>query len=94
MGCRGGGSAVIVEDARGFNLLKKGRLEKQKTPVGITIFLVLSVAVLWIFYMIAPLRIEEKRLANHLADELKKEEARKVEALKKEAELLRRRSVI
>ncbi len=77
-------------EANGLNLLKKGRHEKQKTPVALTILLMLSIATIWIFYLIAPLKIEEKRLQEISGQiVLKKEEAKKVEALKKEAESLR-----
>lgn len=74
-------------EANGLNLLKKGRHEKQKTPVALTILLTLAIVSIWIFYLIAPLKIEEKRLQEISAQiVLKKEEAKKVEALKKEAE--------
>ena len=74
-------------EANGLNLLKKGRHEKQKTPFALTILLMLAIATIWIFYLIAPLKVEEKRLQEISGQiVLKKEEAKKVEALKKEAE--------
>jgi Tfp pilus assembly protein PilN len=77
-------------EANGLNLLKKGRHEKQKTPFALTILLMLAIATIWIFYLIAPLRVEERRLQEISTQiEAKKEEARKVEALKKEAESIR-----
>ncbi len=73
-------------EANGLNLLKKGRHEKQKTPFALTILLVLAIAAIWIFYLTAPLKVEEKKLQEISGQiEAKKEEARKVEALKKEA---------
>ena len=77
----------LEPEANGLNLLKKGRHEKQKTPVALTILLMLTILSIWIFYLIAPLKIEEKRLQEISGQILlKKEEAKKVEALKKEAE--------
>jgi len=80
-------------DANGFNLLKKGRYEKQTTPFALTILLMLAIAIIWIFYLVAPLKVEEKRLQEISGQiVLKKEEAKKVEALKKEAESLREKT--
>ena len=77
-------------EANGLNLLKKGRHEKQKAPLALTILLSLAIASVWIFYLIAPLNVEEKKL-QEISSQIgtKKEEARKVEALKKEEESLR-----
>jgi Tfp pilus assembly protein PilN len=80
----------LGSEASGLNLLKKGLHEKQKTPVAMTILLLLAIATIWVFYLIAPLKIEGKRLQEISAQiVLKKEEAKKVEALKKEVESLR-----
>ena len=76
-------------EANGLNLLKKGRYEKQQTPFALTMSLVLAIASIWIFYLIAPLKVEEKKLQAISGQiVLKKEEAMKVEALKKEAEAI------
>jgi hypothetical protein len=48
--------------AKGFNLLQNGRREKAKIPVAFTMVLVLALLALGILYLVAPLRIEEKRL--------------------------------
>jgi Tfp pilus assembly protein PilN len=75
--------------AKGFNLLQKGRREKTKIPVAFTMFLLLSLLVLGILYLLAPLKVEEKRLA-----EIERRvtairgEVRKVETLKKEVDAL------
>ena len=75
--------------AKGFNLLQKGRREKAKLPVAFTLFLVFSLVALGILYIVAPLRIEEKRL-----EEIDRRvaairpEVKKVETLKKEVDAL------
>ncbi len=73
--------------AKGLNLLKKGRYEKQKTPFTVTAILILIILALWILYAVAPLRIEKKRL-EEIDRQItqRKEDVRKVEALKKEIE--------
>ncbi|MDP3297583.1 MAG: PilN domain-containing protein [Thermodesulfovibrionia bacterium] len=48
--------------AKGFNLLKKGVHERQKTPLFFTIIFLLIIAALWLGYTLMPLKIEEKRL--------------------------------
>jgi Tfp pilus assembly protein PilN len=50
----------------------------------------LAIATIWIFYLVAPLKVEERKLQEISSQiEAKKEEAKKVETLKKEAESLR-----
>ena len=85
----GGAIQSLGTEANGLDLLTKGRHKKQKTPLALTILLMLAIAIIWIFYLIAPLRVEEKRL-QEIARQIgaKKEEAKKVGALKKEAEAL------
>lgn len=86
----GGLIQSLWTEANGLNLLKKGRHEKQKTPLALTILLLLAIAGVWIFYLIAPLKVEEKRL-QEISGQIgsKKEEAKKVETLKMEADALR-----
>lgn len=75
--------------AEKINLLKKGQHEKQKVPYALTMLLLLLIAIVWGGYLIAPLKIEKRKLqevSSRLA--AKKEEARKVEDLIKEAEAL------
>jgi Tfp pilus assembly protein PilN len=75
--------------AKGLNLFKKGHYDIPKTPFTFTIILLLSIIAMWVLSMIAPLRIENKKL-----DEIdhqimiRKEDIRKVEALKKEIDSL------
>ncbi|MBI5634042.1 MAG: PilN domain-containing protein [Nitrospirae bacterium] len=85
----GGVIQSLWAEADGLNLLKKGRHEKQKTPMALTVLLLIFMASLWIFYLIAPLRTGEIRL-QQISGQIgqKKEEVKKVEDLKKEAESL------
>jgi len=46
-----------------LNLLSKGLHERAKTPMGLTVVLVLLLIVLWIVYQLAPVQLETKRLA-------------------------------
>jgi len=71
--------------ANGLNLLKKGYSERLKTPKIFTIILLFALLVMGILYIIAPLRVEEKRLKeiDHQIM-LRKDEVLNVEALKKD----------
>jgi len=75
--------------AHGLNLLKKGYRSIPKYPKTLTLVLILSIIVMWVFYLIAPFKVEEKRL-NEIDHQIKirKEDVRKVETLKKEIEAL------
>ena len=82
---------ILWPDAEGINLLTKGVHEKAKTPKILTGVLVLALVCIWILYLIAPLRVEEKRLAEidrQIA--LRKEEVRAVEVLQKETNQLKK----
>lgn len=85
----GGLIQSLWAEANGPNLLKRGRHEKQKAPLALTVILLLVIASLWLFYLIAPLRVEGRKL-QQISSQIgqKKEEAKKVEDLKKEAESL------
>jgi Tfp pilus assembly protein PilN len=85
----GGALESLWPKAKGFNLLKKGRYEKQKTPFALTIILILVILAMWTLYMVAPLQIEKKRgeEIDHQIT-LRKEDVKKVEALKKEIETI------
>ncbi len=86
-----GGSMLesLWPQAKGFNLLQKGRREKPATPVIFTLVLVIALLALGILYIVAPLRVEEKRL-----EEIERRvaairgEVKKVEALKKQVDAL------
>ena len=75
--------------ARGLNLLRKGLEPRRKVPAALTIALLCGLAGLWIFYMVAPLRFEERKIreiSRQIAS--RKDEVRKVEAMKKEADAI------
>jgi general secretion pathway protein L len=83
----GGVLESLWTKSKGLNLTKKGIYEKQKTPFAVTAVLILAILTMWALYMVAPLRIEKKRLEEidrQMA--LRKEDVKKVEALKKEIE--------
>lgn len=85
----GGVLESLWPKANGLNLLKKGYHDIQKTPVAFTIILIILIIAMWILYMIAPLRIEGKRLEEiDRQIMMRKEEVRKIEALKKEIDSL------
>jgi|WetSurMetagenome_2_1015567.scaffolds.fasta_scaffold08349_6 Tfp pilus assembly protein PilN len=85
----GGVLESIWPKANGLNLLDRGVHEKPKPPLLLTALLAVSIVVMWVLYVIAPLKIEEKRLQeiDHQID-IRKDEIRKVEALKKEIDAL------
>jgi Tfp pilus assembly protein PilN len=75
--------------AAGLNLLKKGYHERSKSPKGLTIILLLLILAVWILYLVSPLRVEERRLQEiDRQIMIRKEEVKKVEALKKDVESL------
>jgi Tfp pilus assembly protein PilN len=77
---------TLRADAAGQNLLKKGIYAKQKTPVAVTIVLAAAIAVMLVLYVVAPLRVEEMRLAEMTRQvSSKKDAVKKVEDLKREA---------
>jgi len=86
----GGVLESLWPKAKGLNLLKKGQYKRPKIPVTLSVILLLALSILWILYLIAPLKIEGKRLkeVDHQIM-IRKEEVKKVEALKKEIEALK-----
>lgn len=85
----GSGLETLWQKANGINLLSKGQLIKQRKPFGFTIILLIILASIGILYIAAPLYIENKRIEEidrQLAS--RKDEVKKVEALKKEIEAL------
>jgi general secretion pathway protein L len=73
--------------AKVLNLMRKGHHENVRSPKALTILLLLSILALWVLYLVAPLKMERKRLAE-IDQQIaaRKEEVLKVEALKKETE--------
>lgn len=83
----GGALESLWPKAKGLDLLKKGMYKKQKTPFALTIVFIFVILAMWSLYMVAPLRIEKKRLEEvDRQITLRKEDVKKVEALKKEIE--------
>lgn len=75
--------------AKGLNLLGRGKREGVKAPVVLTAVLVAAVIVMWALYLVAPVKIEGNRLREiERQITLRKDEVRKVEALKKDIEAL------
>ncbi len=71
---------------RGLNLLKKGQYTKQKPPVISSLILMTAIVVIWVAYLLAPLRVERQRLAEITQTAASMKAAvKKVEDLKKEA---------
>ena len=83
----GGVLESIWPKANGLNLLERGVHKKPKPPLVLTVLLAVSIVVMWILYLIAPLKIEQKRLEaiDHQID-IRRDEIKKIEALKKEIE--------
>jgi len=74
---------------KGLDLLSKGLHERPKPPMALTIMLMIAILGMWILYIIAPLRVEERRLQEiDRQISLRKEEVGKIEALKKEIDSL------
>jgi general secretion pathway protein L len=85
----GGALESLWPKANGLNLLTKGLHETTKAPKFLTATLLLIILGLWIVYLVAPLQIEERRLEEIDRQIIsRKEEVKKVEALKKEIEAL------
>lgn len=79
----------LRQRSNGLNLLKKGIYEKQKTPFALTALLVLIILGMYGFYLVAPLNIEKKRLEQiDQQINLRKEDIKKIEALKKDIEAM------
>lgn len=85
----GGALETLWQKSNGFNLLSKGRVTKQHKPLALTIFLLIILASIGALYTAAPLYIENNRIEEidrQIAS--RKDEVKKVEALKKEIEAL------
>jgi general secretion pathway protein L len=75
--------------AAGPNLLNKGREEKEATPLTGTFIFAAILILLWVIYIFSPVSVEERRLKeiNHQIM-MRKEEVKKVEKVRKEADAL------
>ena len=75
--------------ASGLNLLGKGLRRNLKKDVAMTVILIVMLLAAWVPYIALPLQREEKRLEEiNRQIILRKEEVKKVEALRKEVEAL------
>jgi Tfp pilus assembly protein PilN len=86
----GGALESLWPKAKGFNLLARGHHEKPKTPMAVTVILIIVLAMLGILYLLSPLKAGEKRLKEidrQIA--MRKDDVKKVESLKKEIESLK-----
>ncbi|MCG6533341.1 MAG: PilN domain-containing protein, partial [Syntrophales bacterium LBB04] len=69
------------------NLMSRGRMTKKRTPAALTLLCVAFLVAVAAVYVVAPLKVEERRLQETERQiGLRKEEVRKVEVLKKELE--------
>jgi len=85
----GGILESLWDKANPLNLLNKGLQITKKTPIAITIILLLIIACLAVVYMMVPLQRAEKTLQEiERQINARKEEVRKVESLKKEIDSL------
>ncbi|HEX8947734.1 MAG TPA: PilN domain-containing protein, partial [Dissulfurispiraceae bacterium] len=81
----GGAVESLQPEAKGMNLLTRGRSRMSKTPMALTAVLALCLLAVWAAYVIAPLNVEEKRLAEiERQIKLKKSSMKGVESLQKE----------
>lgn len=81
----GGVLEALWPGAKKINLLNKGRHKKAKAPVVFTLMLLFAIAAVLAIYTAAPIWIEGGKLKEIEAQiALRKDEARKVEPLKKE----------
>jgi len=75
--------------ATGLNLLGKRLLRKPKKEIAVTIILIVMLLAAWVPYIVLPLQREEKRLDEiNRQIALRKDEVKKVEALRKEVDAL------
>ncbi len=81
----GGVIEYLWPKSGGLNLLCKGNHPKTKPPLILTFILIFVILIMWVLYIIAPLRVEKQRL-NEIDKqiEMRKEEVKKIEALKKD----------
>jgi len=87
----GGALEALWQRSTGFNLLAKGQRIKERKPLALTIILLLVLAAMGILYAVAPLYIENKKIEEIDRQILaRKDEVKKVEALKKEIEAINR----
>ncbi len=86
----GGVLESLWTKAGSLNLLARGMHEQPKTPLGLTVLLLIAIIAMGIYYIISPVNVEEKRLQEiDRQIMLRKEEIGKIETLKKQIDTLR-----
>jgi len=77
----------LWQGARQFNILGKGVEARISIPKAVTLALIVLLLAAWVPYVVLPLQREEKRLQEiNRQISIRKEEVKKVEALRKEVE--------
>jgi Tfp pilus assembly protein PilN len=77
--------------ANGLNLLKKGRRERAKTPLTLSLILVAAAITIWMISVFLPVNIEQERLGEIQREiAARKEEVKRIEALKTEIETVQK----
>lgn len=85
----GGGLETIRQKSTGFNLLTRGLKSRERKPFALTVIFLVVLAAIGIFYALAPLYIENRKIEEiDRQIQARKDEVKKVEALKKDIELL------
>ena len=75
----------LLDGQKGLNILGKGVRRKVNVPKAMTMVLILLLFAAWVPYVVLPLQREEKRLQEiNRQISIRKDEVKKVEALKKE----------
>ena len=85
----GGVLESLWTKANSLNLLARGMHEQPKSPIVLTVLLLIAIMAMCIFYIISPLSVEEKRLQEiDRQIMLRKDEIGKIETLKKQIDAL------
>jgi Tfp pilus assembly protein PilN len=85
----GGVLSALWSGSKAYNLFRKGRMQRRKIPLTITFVLIFLVLAVMVPHVLMPLQIEQRRLLEidrQVAE--RKDQVKKVEALKKEVESL------
>ncbi len=89
LGAAGGVIESLRPKKQGLNLLAKGQRERERTPIVLTLILMIALIGVSAFYLVSPVRIEENRLQEiERQIAMRKDEVKKVEALKKDIQTL------
>lgn len=87
----GGALETLWGKSKGLNLLTKGHKTKEHKPLALTIILLIILVAIGILYIVAPLYIENKKIEEiDRQIQVRKDEVKKIEALKKDIDLLKK----